>query len=175
MKKSKMALPILLTATVIFLCAFKTGLKEPTITYEKFNVTKITFKDTTVDFIYSVNNPNPIGLKNISVDYELYLGAKETPPKDTAPTATGTDVTFDVKAKSISPFVLPMTINYVGFFQTAEKLTKVILEGQTTIPFVLKTRFKLNLKIIHFSIPVEAKGELPLPKVSSNTLEKKLF
>jgi hypothetical protein len=43
--------------------------EKTVITYEKFEVKKITFKDTKVNFIYSVNNPNPIGLKNIKADY----------------------------------------------------------------------------------------------------------
>jgi LEA14-like dessication related protein len=163
---------VLLLAGIAFLCSFSIGLKEPKIQYKKADIKQVTFRDTKVEFVYSVDNPNPIGLKNISVDYQLYLGVKEKPSGNTPPTATGKDVKFNVKEKSISEFRLPMTINYVGFFQTAEKLTKIILKGQKTIPFVLDTRFTLNLKILKFSIPVEVKGELPLPDLTDTIRHK---
>jgi LEA14-like dessication related protein len=148
------------------LFAFSANLQKPKINYEKYEVKKVTFRDTKVNFIYSVDNPNPVGLKHISVDYDLYLGYTSK-PANTPPFGSGKDVTFDVKAKGVSPFVLPLTINYEGFFKSAAKLTKAIVGGQKTIPFVLETTFTLNLKILKFKIPVEAKGELPLPDVKS--------
>ncbi len=154
------------------LCSFSMGLKKPEITYKKVDVKQVTFRDTKVEFVYSVDNPNPVGLQNISVDYELYLGVTSRPSSGTAPTAAGKNVKFNVKAKSVSEFRLPMTINYEAFFKSAEKLTKIILGGQKTIPFVLETRFTLNLKILKFSIPVEVKGQLPLPEVKKNLLNK---
>jgi LEA14-like dessication related protein len=154
----------------VSLFALSAKLEKPKITYVKYEVKKVTFKDTKVDFIYSIDNPNPVGLKHISVDYALYLGYKEK-PANTPPTGTGRNVTFDVKAKGVSPFVLPLTINYEGFYKSAARLTKVILGGQKTIPFVLDTTFTLNLKILKFKIPVEAKGELPLPDVKNNIMK----
>jgi hypothetical protein len=97
----------------------------------------------------------------------MYLGYRER-PKNTPPTISGNDVKFNVMAKGIAPFVLPMTINYQGFYKSASKLTKVILSGQKTIPFVLDTTFKLNLKILKFSIPVQCRGELPLPEIKGH-------
>jgi LEA14-like dessication related protein len=159
--KSIRVLIVLLSAGIF--CSFSAGLKKPAITYEKYVVKKVTLRDTKVDFVYSVDNPNPVGLKRISADYEMYLGYSEK-PKNTPPFGVGKDVKFDVKAKALSPFVLPMTINYEGFFKSASKLAKAVLGGQKTVPFVLETTFTLNLKILKFRIPVEARGELPLPE-----------
>jgi LEA14-like dessication related protein len=155
-------------------CSFSLGLKEPKIQYEKVDIKQVTAKDTKVEFVYSVDNPNPIGLENIGADYQLYLGVKDRPANGTPPTASGNDVKFNVKANAISEFRLPMTINYEGFFKSAAELTRIVLSGQKTIPFVLETTFKLDLQIIKFNIPVEAKGELPLPEVSANALPMKL-
>lgn len=160
----------IVTGAVLCFCSFSTGLKKPDIKYEKFEVKKVTFRDTTVNFIYSVNNPNPVGLKNISVSYKLYLDCREK-PRNAAPFASGSDVKFDIKSRAVSPFVLPLTVNYEGFFKTAAKLTKTVLGGKKTIPFVLDTTFTLNLKILKFSIPVESKGELPLPDIKGSLIK----
>jgi LEA14-like dessication related protein len=151
------------------LCSFSAGLKKPTVEYKRVEVKQVTFKDTKVEFVYSVDNPNPLGLKDIGVDYKLFLGVTEKPANG-QPTASGNDIKFDIKAKAVSEFRLPMTINYEGFFETAERLTKIILSGQKTIPFVLDTTFKLDIKILKFEIPVESKGELPLPEVSTKDI-----
>jgi LEA14-like dessication related protein len=141
--------------------------QQPKITYVRLDVKKVTFEDTQVNFVYSVENPNVIGLSGIKVDYALYLGQKDEPGAKEAPTATGKDVTFSIGARTTSPFVLPMTINYVGFFHSADKLTQIILSGKKTIPFVLKTVFHLELAFLKFSIPVTVHGELPLPEVAA--------
>lgn len=138
---------------------------EPKIRYEKFEVNKVTLQDTSVSFHYTVDNPNPLGLDNIGADYELWLGEKEVPQGQPA-TLSGKDVKFSVKAKSVSPFVLPMTVNYEGFFHSAGELAKVLATGQKTIPFTLKTVFHLDLTILKFSIPITTSGDLPLPEVS---------
>lgn len=169
-KKIFISASIFICAVLCF-CSFSTGLKKPVITFKKYEVKTVSFKDTTVDFIYSVDNQNSIGLNHISVSYELYLDCKVKPAK-TPPFAAGKDVKFDIKAKTVSPFILPLTINYEGFFKSAAKLTKTVLSGKKTIPFVLDTTFTLNIKILKFSIPIETKGELPLPDVSEHRFKK---
>jgi hypothetical protein len=159
--KSVRALMIILAAGIF--CSFSAGLKKPVISYEKYVVKKVTIRDTKVNFVYSVDNPNPVGLKRVSADYEMYLWYREK-PKNTPPFGKVKNVKFDVKARAQSPFVLPMTINYEGFFKSSSRLAKAVLGGQKTVPFVLETTFTLNLKILKFRIPVEAKGELPLPE-----------
>jgi LEA14-like dessication related protein len=163
---------IVCVAGIAVLCSFKMPLQKPDIKYDKYEVKKITFRDTRVDFLYLIDNPNPVGLKNIMVDYKMYLGYKDSPAKGTPPTMSGKDVKVDVKKKAVSVFRLPMTINYEGFFKSAKKLKEIIIGGQKTIPFVLQTTFKLNLNILKFDIPVEVKGELPLPELSAKDLLK---
>ncbi|NNM67324.1 MAG: hypothetical protein HKM06_04850 [Spirochaetales bacterium] len=143
--------------------------QQPKVTYVRLDVKKVTYENTRVDFVYSVENPNLIGLSGIKVDYQLYLGQKNDPSAQEPPTAAGKDVTFSIGARTTSPFVLPMTINYVGFFHSAGKLTQIILSGQKTVPFVLKTVFHLELAFLKFSIPVTVHGELPLPQVAAPT------
>ena len=162
---------VLLIGSVALLCSFSVGSlkpKEPTIKYEKVDVKKVSFKETKVEFVYSVENPNSIGLENVVADYELFLGAKDSPAEGTAPTVSGKDVTFNIKAKDTSEFRLPMDLNYEGIFKSAAELTRIIVGGQKSIPFVLKTTFHLDLKILKFKIPIESKGELPLPEVSGS-------
>lgn len=167
--RKSLTLTFIVTAVITGLCSFSAGLKKPEIKYEKFEVKAVTLRKTTVDFIYSVNNPNHIGLNHISVSYKLYLDCREKPR--TPPFASGKDVKFDIKAKTVSPFILPLAINYEGFFKTAARLTKTVLSGKKTIPFVLETTFTLNLKILKFSIPLETKGELPLPEVTGSIIK----
>jgi LEA14-like dessication related protein len=136
------------------------ALKTPEITYERFEVKQITFDKADVDFLFIVNNPNPLGLDDISMDYELFLKGQST--------AQGKDVKFSVKPNSKSEIRLPVEINYIKAFKSAEILTEAVVSGQKSVPFTLNTVFKINMKVATFNIPVTARGDLPLPEIKIN-------
>jgi len=141
--------------------SLSSNLKTPEITYDRFEVKRLAPDKAEVEFIFILNNPNPLGLDNISADYELFLKGKST--------AQGKDVKFSAKPNSKSEIRLPAEINYIKAFKSAEILAEAVIRGQKTIPFTLNAVFKINVKLATFNIPVAAKGDLPLPELNINS------
>jgi len=143
---------------------------EPKITFKQVDVKEISFKEAKVEFVFDVENPNTIDLSNLNIAYELFLGFKDI-PKDIPATAKGDGVTFSIKANTKSEFRLPMTVSYEGLFKSSAELANMLIQGKKTVPFVLKTNFKLNLFIFQFNIPILVQAELPLPEVSASPVQ----
>jgi hypothetical protein len=141
--------------------SLSSALKAPEIAYDRFEVKRIMLDQADVDFIFIVNNPNALGLDDISTDYELFL-------KDQS-TAQGKDVKFSIKPNSKSEIRLPAEISYIKAFKSAEILTDAVISGQKSVPFTLNTVFKINVKAATFSIPVTSRGDLPLPEFKVNS------
>jgi len=141
--------------------------KKPTITYDSVVVNSVTFEKANVDFIFTVDNPNSFGIDNVLVDYELFLKEQSA--------GSGKDMKFKVAASGKSPLKMPLDVVYLHVFKSAAELTKAIVAGQKTLPFRLETKFKLDLKVKKFEIPVTAKGEIPLPTASATPGTKGLI
>jgi hypothetical protein len=140
---------------------FSRAFPGPENTYDRFEVKRLAPDKTEVEFIFILNNPNPLGLDNISAGYELFLKGQST--------AQGKDVKFSAKPNSRSEIRLPADINYIKAFKSAEILAEAVIRGQKTIPFTLNAVFKIDVKSATFNIPVAAKGELPLPELNVNS------
>jgi LEA14-like dessication related protein len=146
------------TAAQIFKGKLSTP-KQPTIIYNRVDVKNVTFEKASVDFVFIVDNPNSFGIDNVFADYELFL-------KDQS-AGSGKDMKFKIAASGKSELKMPLDIVYLHVFKSAEGLTKAILGGQKSIPFRLQTKFKIDLKVKKFEIPVTATGEIPLPGIKS--------
>jgi LEA14-like dessication related protein len=136
------------------------ALKTPEITYDRFEVKQIALDKADVDFIFIVNNSNPVDLDDISMDYELFLKGQSA--------VLGKDVKFAVKANSKSEIRLPVKIDYIKAFKSVEILTEAVVSGQKSVPFTLTSAFKINVKSATFNVPVTARGDLPLPEIKVN-------
>ncbi len=133
--------------------------KKPIVTYDRFEVVSTSFDKTVIDFVYIVDNPNAIGLDHIFVDYELFVKEQSM--------ALGKDIKFQIKAKSKSELRLQAEFNYTKVFKSAAILAKTVIGGEKSVPFTIKTNFKVDLKLIKFNIPLTAEGDIPLPKIKT--------
>lgn len=133
--------------------------KKPSIEYSRVEIKNVLMEKTEIEFVYNVDNPNTFGIDDVLADYELFLKGNST--------ATGTDMKFTIPANQKSELRLPLEINYVNVFKSAEELTKSVLGGAKTIPFKIDITFKVNLKVVKFEIPISAEGELPLPEIKA--------
>lgn len=50
-----------------------TKLEPPKIEFHEYRIKQVTDRQAEVDFIVRAENPNPIGIKGVSADYELYI------------------------------------------------------------------------------------------------------
>jgi LEA14-like dessication related protein len=131
-------------------------LAKPTVTYDRVEVKRITFEKAHVEFVFLVDNPNPLGLDHLLLDYELFLKGKSA--------ASGRGMKFAVKPKGRSELRLPGEIDYIRLFTSGELLTRAITRGERHIPFTLQGTFRSDVKMLKYAQPIKAEGVLPLPE-----------
>lgn len=101
-------------------------LKTPEITYLRTVIRSYDAEKAEVDFVINATNPNKIGLKNITVDYELFHEGRAFLK------GSGIDVTLAPSGDT--EIRIPAVIPYRSVFNTAYALTQRILAGDSTVP-----------------------------------------
>ncbi len=135
------------------------SLKKPKITYLRTDVTGISLEKVTANVIFQAENPNPVSLDFISMNYKLFLEGQQV--------VAGDGLKFNFIANAATEFTVPVEVQYVSFFKSAENMTKAVLGGKRTVSFDLKSLLFVDLKMITVEIPVNASGELPLPEIKA--------
>lgn len=101
-------------------------LKTPEITYLRTVIRSYDAEKAEVDFVINAANPNKIGLKNVTVDYELFHEGRAFLK------GSGIDVTLAPAGDT--EIRIPATIMYNSVFTTAYALTQRVLAGDSTVP-----------------------------------------
>lgn len=165
--KLKKTIIILITLLLISSCSFDklfmSVLEKPKITFDSVNIKNVTFEKTELDFIYIVDNPNKVGLDYVFMDYEVFLKDRSI--------LKSTNMKYTIKANAETKVKVPIEINFVDFFHSIKNLTNAIIDGEKTIDYRMETKFRVNMKLLKFNIPVVKEGELPLPKIDKNSLD----
>ena len=139
--------------------------KKQTIKYKETNVTGLSRDKVDANVVFQEINRDSVTLDNVSLDYELYLeGQKFT---------AGRGVKLNFRANDTTDFVVPMEVNYIDFFKTAENMAKAELKGKKSLKFELRTVVTIYLSVVTLRIPVTAEGELPLPEVKKPQVKLK--
>lgn len=128
---SALSAGLLLSVTLLSGCSFmrllrSEKLKTPEITYLRTVVKSVAGDRAEVDFVINARNPNNIGLKNVTVDYELFHEGRAFLK------GSGIDVTLAPAGDT--EIRIPAVILYGSVFNTAYALTQRILAGDSTVP-----------------------------------------
>lgn len=126
-----LAAGLLLSVTLFSGCSFmrllrSEKLKTPEITYLRTVVKTVAGDRAEVDFVLNATNPNRIGIKNVTVDYELFHEGRAFLK------GSGIDVTLAPAGDT--EIRIPAVILYNSVFNTAYTLTQRILAGDSTVP-----------------------------------------
>lgn len=135
------------------------SLKEPTVTFQEYKIKKSTQKYVDIDFMFIVDNPNPVGVNHVMLDYELFVKGNSA--------GSGKDMKLKIKSKAKTPLTIPLRVKYLDVFKSSKALTKAIVSGKKSIPFTFDLVCKLNLKLLKFSTLTKVEGEMPLPDAKS--------
>lgn len=121
MKVLIIAFALSLTSCTFFKLAFSSKLKNPKFTYQTYQVKNVTEKSVQFEVTLAAFNPNSIGLKNVTLDYELFHQEKrflqgggmrlELPPQDTAKLIVPIEVAYDEAFKVIGPAATKLLMN----------------------------------------------------------------
>jgi LEA14-like dessication related protein len=187
---------LLLLATLAFSLAgcaslqrmAKNAFKKPRVTFKTARLQQASLADATVDLVYQLDNPNPLGLNLASIDYAFFVEGKQvvagTPPKGLNIPARGkSDLVFpaNIKFADIAPVVQTFlnkdTAQYkaqgsVGI-QTPLGVLRFPLEHEGTfeVPKVPQVQFEspritnvtLQGATVEFPLTVRNRNSFPLP------------
>src|SRR5690606_31059387 len=101
-------------------------LKAPVVTYLRTEVRSVSAREAEVDFVLNARNPNKIGLRNVSVDYELFHEGR--------PFLKGAGIDAALAPAGDTELRIPAVIAYGSVFTTSYALTQRIIAGDSTVP-----------------------------------------
>ncbi len=110
-----------------------TPFEKPVFTYVGSELVSATPSQALVNFHFSAYNPNPAGLKNAVVSFELSVQGKRF--------STGTDVPFELIANGETVITIPAVIIYRDLFPVLGSVVERLISGGNTIPLTISTVF----------------------------------
>ncbi len=132
----------------------------PTVTFSRFDVQAIDFEHIDTDFVFSVNNPNPISAPLDRFQYDLTLMD--------VPILTGDDPNgLTLVADGSSDIALPVSLNFADVYTAITAAT-----GQDNVNFGLAGDFGFDTDIGPIDITYDQAGDFPAPRAPKFTLGK---
>lgn len=101
-------------------------LKVPEVTYLRTEIRSVSSDRALVDFVINARNPNKIGLRNVSVDYELFHEGRMFLKGD------GLDV--ELAPAGDTEIRIPAVVAYDRVFTTSYALAQRVIAGDSTVP-----------------------------------------
>lgn len=150
MKASPTLLPVLL----VLGSALSVGCEEvepflPTVTFDALEPEEITFERAKVDFVFQVDNPNPVDVGLSSFSYDLGL---EDVPLLSGDNEDG----FQLEASNASELRLPIDLTWQGVFETIQAT-----RGEDFVDFGLGGHFGFDTPLGEARLPYQESGDFP--------------
>ncbi|HYO52298.1 LEA type 2 family protein [Archangium sp.] len=158
MKNRSLLLLALASLTLLAGCAslqsmLKKAFKQPRLTFKSARLSQASLADATIDLVYQLENPNPLGLSLASVDYAFFVEDKQvvagTPAKG-----------INIAANGSSELVFPANVKFadiVSVVQTFLNKDSARYKAQGTLGV------QTPLGVLRF--PLEHEGTFEVPKI----------
>lgn len=151
-------LPLALSMMVAMGCAtvqkvLRESFKEPEVELRNVDVRDLSYDDVTLDFEFLVTNPNDVAVKLQGLDYALDVNGKSLVKGET-------QEALRLAANGSAPVRLPLTVTFRDLVANLATL----FSSRSSVPYALDAGFGLDTPIGVVRVPVEASGEVPLPK-----------
>lgn len=131
-------------------------IQKPSATYDKMELTNVSFDQATLLFYFQIHNPNPIGTSIDRVSYQLDLNGKKFIKGDLKQGIT-------LAASGAVPLSFPVTIRYFDFF---ESIRDFVVSDH--IQYVLSG----SMRIGPFDVPYRTSGNVPVPRLPEISLKR---
>lgn len=112
--------------------AHSTKFEQPKIEFSGYRIRQVTDRRAEVDFIVLVDNPNPVGIRGVSADYELYL--------DESRFAAGRAIDVDLPPAKETAVTVPVTVVYKELLHAIGPAIDRFLANQKSMPVTVKAR-----------------------------------
>ena len=155
----------LLTVLLLTAATFGSGCSEldpflPKVSFESLQVRAINFQEADVDFVFDVENPNPIGFKLSSFSYALGF-------EEVQLLAGDNEDGFALEAEGNSELVLPVDLVFADAWNVVQAT-----RGKDDIGFGLDGHFGFNLpELGEARVPYNADGQFPAVRTPQFSLK----
>ena len=125
---------VLLFSLIISSCGYflvlTADIESPKVKYLDHKIKKLTKDDVEVDVNLLAHNPNSIGLKNVFVNYELYMEGKKF--------FKGENISLALEPKKGTKIKLPIKIMYKGIFKSLGPIYKKLIGKAKHLPVEIR-------------------------------------
>ena len=132
----------------------------PTVSFSRLDVKSVTFEDVQADFVFKVNNPNPIDIKLARFDYLLAFEGVDFLDGDDP---DGLELLGDAD----NELALPVGFTFQGLYDMVQAT-----RGQDDIGFNLEGSFGFNTPAGVVNLPYDAGGDFPALRTPKFTPQK---
>jgi LEA14-like dessication related protein len=127
--------------------------EKPRVSFARVAVDELSFAGLTARFIFTIENPNTVGIDLAKLEYALVLEGK--------PFAQGaTDAALHVPPSKTGELTVPLTLSFGQMVDGLQAIFK-----HTSIAYAMKTQLTFETSVGPTSVPVEATGTLPVPRL----------
>ncbi len=121
----------------------------PTVTFDRLDVQSVNWTQVSTDFVFLVDNPNPVEVPLARFDYSLALGGVEL--------LSGDDPDgLVLLADDASELALPVDL----LFESVYELVQAV-RGDDAVPFALTGSFGFDTPVGAVDLPYDAGGDFP--------------
>ena len=166
MKKAALiALCLALSACTFFRLLHGSTLKPPNFAYVACRLLSANERQADLEFTLSSYNPNAIGLKNVTVSYELFTEGRKF--------LQGRDIQLEIKPRDSTRILVPAEVVYLDVFRALGPVAEKVLANKKTIPVridaVISGKPTLYNEaeegsLFSFSLQLSRTEEVPLPR-----------
>jgi LEA14-like dessication related protein len=121
----------------------------PSVSFDGLEIRALTFEQADVDFVFQVENPNPVRLSLASFDYALEL---EDVPFLEGDNPEG----FTLEPNGGSQLVLPVTLGYEDIWNTIQAT-----RGEDVVDFLLSGAMGFDTPAGNIHLPYSEDGDFP--------------
>jgi hypothetical protein len=174
----RLALGLLIAAAVLESCAFfrlarSSKIKNPTFAYASHRFIGASDRQADMQVTLSSFNPNAIGLKNVTVDYELFYEGNRF--------LNGADIALELKPMDTTRIVIPASVVYREILAVAGPAAQGLLRNRKSIPVRIDAVLSGNPtlyneveegSLFQFSLKVSRTVDVPIPEDAEGQAKK---
>lgn len=156
---SKTVVMMIVLSIAVFLggCAtLQEIIQKPTLEFQELTIKDTSLFQSTLVFVYTVSNSNPIGLSLDQIDYQIKIGEKDL--------AKGhLDKTISIPGNGKTNVEIPVDVQYMDFFNS---IAEFFQKDEIT--------YDLSGSMGKFGVqvPFHKKGTIPVPKLPQVSLNR---
>jgi LEA14-like dessication related protein len=121
----------------------------PTVSFQRLRVNDVNFESVDVDFVFAVDNPNPVGFPLHRFSYALDLAGVELLSGENPDG-------LELEAQGSSDVALPVVMAFASIFEVVEAA-----RGSDTLPFALRGDFGWDTDLGPVDVSFDEGGDFP--------------